>query len=1096
MENNFSLLLFILFFCALTSKGFSQSNGTDMPSVVPPSPEAAAMASYIDTPVSESTGIPNISIPLVELKGKDLNIPVSLSYQAGGIKVNQMATRVGLGWSLSAGGSISKSVRGEGDCQQGGFVNPYKTLEEFDQLPDRESYIQQNVTGNTPNDFQSDIYYFNFLGHSGKFFLKQISRGNVEAIQVKKSDIKIIPVMDGNKLESWIAITPDGVTYYFGTSKDGTRTAERTGSSISGAVPQLPPANPKEYIESWELMDIETNTGKVISFFYEDATIEFAQITSSDYVFKPTNEKVHHYYSITTTGEQRLTEIRNPNVGRVEFTYNMNRDDAKGDKALTDIELFDFNNTLIDAYELHQDYFVSTYNQTITFGDSEQKKKRLRLNSVVQKIANEENKTYSFDYNDVMLPNRSSYSQDFWGFFNGKSNGQLFPKVSYKKNGMRIPFGVGANRHVDPDKAKAGILKKITYPTGGYVTFDYEANISSYFPGGTTFGFDSYEKEHIADFSTLDVPPSPTSDWTEVFSMSVDSDLYEAGYNFINTYTNPCDPTTIDCPKVRIKMLDQSGGEITNLGIESNKDYNTFPLDEEVASIKVEVFYGSESDIDFIVNGYKKPDKGFEVGGLRVEKIQYYSKENELEKQKEYTYTLFNEPSTSSGVLINPQTYVNKYGYREVNLNGVIESYDIVKSSPLFPMVDAGSPILYTEVTVIDTKVGQFTLGGGDLKTQKTFSPPDNTGTTFGVYTCNNNCFLDVIPNQTFVHRQGLPVHGKMFKNNGLSYSTIQETTNNYTFNGEGGDDNTSQNIIYKAKQHQTSGGSIWEIAINSYNNKSERFYQTGTIKKQYFDTGDVETETEYTYDQGYNGRTFPIETKTSTSESLKKIITKTKYPNDMPSGEDFMSDLIEANRIAEPIEVQKFIEVNGTEELLNDQYTDYGYFDGVLRDSLYLPKRIKTLKTKGASIPVQQNDLENRIIYHDYDEYGNPIDISKANGIRISYIWGYNGQHPVAKIENRAYSTLPGGLVSQIKSETNEATLSGFLESLRNHPSLSNNAMVTTYTYKPLVGMSSVTDPKGDTQFFEYDEFGRLERVKDEQGNILRENEHHFRSQ
>ncbi|WP_374670182.1 RHS repeat domain-containing protein [Flavobacterium sp. NRK F7] len=54
---------------------------------------------------------------------------------------------------------------------------------------------------------------------------------------------------------------------------------------------------------------------------------------------------------------------------------------------------------------------------------------------------------------------------------------------------------------------------------------------------------------------------------------------------------------------------------------------------------------------------------------------------------------------------------------------------------------------------------------------------------------------------------------------------------------------------------------------------------------------------------------------------------------------------------------------------------------------------------------------------------------------------------------------------------------------------------MVTTYTYKPSVGVSTITDPKGNRISYHYDGFNRLEFVKDKDGNILSENKYHYKN-
>jgi|GEM_PF-1705709 len=59
-----------------------------------------------------------------------------------------------------------------------------------------------------------------------------------------------------------------------------------------------------------------------------------------------------------------------------------------------------------------------------------------------------------------------------------------------------------------------------------------------------------------------------------------------------------------------------------------------------------------------------------------------------------------------------------------------------------------------------------------------------------------------------------------------------------------------------------------------------------------------------------------------------------------------------------------------------------------------------------------------------------------------------------------------------------------GSIDELRFHP---YDAQMTTYTYEPLLGLSGSIDPKGNLQYYEYDDAQRLKNVRDQKGNIVK---------
>jgi YD repeat-containing protein len=64
------------------------------------------------------------------------------------------------------------------------------------------------------------------------------------------------------------------------------------------------------------------------------------------------------------------------------------------------------------------------------------------------------------------------------------------------------------------------------------------------------------------------------------------------------------------------------------------------------------------------------------------------------------------------------------------------------------------------------------------------------------------------------------------------------------------------------------------------------------------------------------------------------------------------------------------------------------------------------------------------------------------------------------------------------------------WIDELRLHPSEST---MTTSTYEPLIGVTSMTDPTNRTRFYEYNNLGRLIRIRDQDGFIIEQYQYNF---
>lgn len=153
------------------------------------SPTAAGLGEYGEVPVSLYTGLPNIEIPIYTIEHYGYNLPITLNYHSGGIRPNQHPGWVGVGWSLQAGGCISRVINGLPDEAYYRYKMTNKESEKgigyiFTTDSLREQYANQNDLVYMINidptrlynyyygkDKYPDMFSFNFCGISGSFCL-------------------------------------------------------------------------------------------------------------------------------------------------------------------------------------------------------------------------------------------------------------------------------------------------------------------------------------------------------------------------------------------------------------------------------------------------------------------------------------------------------------------------------------------------------------------------------------------------------------------------------------------------------------------------------------------------------------------------------------------------------------------------------------------------------------------------------------------------------------------------------------------------------------------------------------------------------------
>jgi hypothetical protein len=255
----------------------------------PPSPNASNLGAYGKTKVSLYTGTPDISIPVYTVTDRSLSVPISLNYNASGVRPNMKTSWVGLNWNLMCGGVITREVKGayHDEVVYGDGLGFFEHPESAYEIAYSENDVLVDKFGNTTvvnpvaayyrdYDTEPDIFYYNFCGYSGKFFRNnntQPDEKHFETVPYQNFSINIEDGINVGQEYIYQIIIRDGngIKYTFGAPVQTINNKENEeGVEFSWTQPTTSGGNYNYQFlpTAWYLKEIESPTGDLITFYY------------------------------------------------------------------------------------------------------------------------------------------------------------------------------------------------------------------------------------------------------------------------------------------------------------------------------------------------------------------------------------------------------------------------------------------------------------------------------------------------------------------------------------------------------------------------------------------------------------------------------------------------------------------------------------------------------------------------------------------------------------------------------------------------------------------------------------------------------------
>ena len=482
----------------LPSGALAQTSASNEP--VRPSADAWTGVRYGAVAPSLYTGTLHLSVPLYTYADPDFEIPITAEYATNGCLPNDKAGAMGVGWTLSAGGTITREVRGIPDdkrlsrpisASHTASVDGFGAL--YDSSLSRSDmvgmptcglgfsgrscvYYRFVYDGNTLTypfyDAEPDIFHFNFMGYTGSFQLDFGGVVHVYDSNVPPATLRIetgFSTASGNN--SPIAITTgDGYRYefdgYYGHAHDNTEVTYDAGAGV---------------ILTWKLSRIIAPNGRTVEFGYtRGAEVRSLRPHSLCYnlgIINPgyndtdqyANQKGLSDSSIITAD---LTSIAIDGGTLVSLSY-----DSITEKSYLTSSESASQITSASGNDLLRTLSVTFGGNTVRTCSFEYDNVNPAQRNYLTQITLSGEGTYSMQYlSTTSIPMYCTFKVDHWGYFNGQTGSAFLNVSTLSADYLDETLDASSARTPNATCAKYGTLSRITYPTGGYSTFTYEAH--------------------------------------------------------------------------------------------------------------------------------------------------------------------------------------------------------------------------------------------------------------------------------------------------------------------------------------------------------------------------------------------------------------------------------------------------------------------------------------------------------------------------------------------------------------------------------------------------------------------------------------------